>query len=235
MAKAMDAPGVYVAVNEHIPDLVKIGMSNTSVKDRMNSLSACTSSPGRFSCYYFVNTSKPTDLERLAHRELWRHRVNMKKEFFRIDPLQGATVVFACAKKLKIKSAPPDGVTPVLKGRSVVRKFVPGEYITTGYFETYADLSSGTVKWAEDNFFGDLLPHYILEPGKAGRRFLQNDVQIWKIEGRDAFGEFVAEEFRRGNAPFQIANRFLTRADIKKHEDAKFASRQARIKALHNK
>lgn len=80
-------PGiVYVLTNEAMPGLVKIGLTTDSIQSRVASLSASTSVPLPFECYFAAEVKDCGRLERILHQLFSENRVNPKREFFRVDP-----------------------------------------------------------------------------------------------------------------------------------------------------
>lgn len=85
---------VYVMVNEGLPDLVKIGWSNNP-QQRLSELSGSTSSPLPFSLEYSVYAGdRAYAVEQLAHHVLESHRVNDRREFFRVTPETALRVIY---------------------------------------------------------------------------------------------------------------------------------------------
>jgi len=77
---------VYVLVNESMPDLVKIGLTNDSVEARISQLSAHTGVPLPFECYFAAEVKSAARTEKILHQLFADHRLNPKREFFKIDP-----------------------------------------------------------------------------------------------------------------------------------------------------
>lgn len=75
---------IYVLTNEAMPGLVKIGFTEF-LEDRIKSLSAHSGVPLPFECYYAAEVDDMTRVERLLHQLFSEHRVNPKREFFRLD------------------------------------------------------------------------------------------------------------------------------------------------------
>lgn len=75
---------IYVLTNEAMPGLVKIGFTE-SLEDRIKSLSAHSGVPLPFECYYAAEVDDMTRVERILHQLFSEHRVNPKREFFRLD------------------------------------------------------------------------------------------------------------------------------------------------------
>jgi len=77
---------VYVLTNEAMPNIVKIGLTDGVVEDRIAQLSAHSGVPLFFECYYAAEVDDMKRVEKLLHQLFAEHRVNPKREFFRIDP-----------------------------------------------------------------------------------------------------------------------------------------------------
>ena len=78
---------VYVLSNPLMPDIIKIGSTERSIKERVSELSATTGVPMPFEIEYFIMTENPKDLEYSLHEEFSVYRVNGNREFFRV-PLE---------------------------------------------------------------------------------------------------------------------------------------------------
>jgi hypothetical protein len=76
---------VYILTNPVIPDLIKIGRT-TNLEERLRSLSSHSGVPVPFECYYACEVSDSQDVERRLHGAFGDHRINPKREFFRINP-----------------------------------------------------------------------------------------------------------------------------------------------------
>jgi hypothetical protein len=77
---------VYVLTNEAMPGMVKIGLTDGSVEERITQLSAASGVPLLFECYYAAEVDDMNRIERLLHQLFAEHRVNPKREFFKIEP-----------------------------------------------------------------------------------------------------------------------------------------------------
>lgn len=77
---------VYILVNESMPDLVKIGLTNESVESRMSQLSAHSGVPLPFECYFAAEVKCAAKTEKILHQLFAEHRINPKREFFKLDP-----------------------------------------------------------------------------------------------------------------------------------------------------
>jgi len=76
---------VYILTNPVIPDLIKIGRT-TNLEERLRSLSSHSGVPVPFECYYACEVTDSQDVERRLHGGFGDHRINPKREFFRINP-----------------------------------------------------------------------------------------------------------------------------------------------------
>ena len=76
---------VYILVNSTMPDLIKIGRT-ANLEERLRSLSSHSGVPVPFECYYACEVNDGTDIERRLHGAFGDHRINPKREFFRINP-----------------------------------------------------------------------------------------------------------------------------------------------------
>lgn len=83
---------VYILTNEAMPGLIKIGLTNSSVTERMLSLDN-TSVPLPFECYYAAKVSDSSKIERALHVGLGDHRVRNSREFFRLDPYRAKAIL----------------------------------------------------------------------------------------------------------------------------------------------
>jgi hypothetical protein len=77
---------VYVLTNEAMLGMVKIGLADGSVEERITQLSAASGVPLLFECYFAAEVDDMKRVEKLLHQLFAEHRVNPKREFFRIDP-----------------------------------------------------------------------------------------------------------------------------------------------------
>jgi hypothetical protein len=62
---------VYVLINAAMPGLVKIGITETNVEDRIRTLDN-TSVPIPFECFYAAQVTDPLKVEKAIHEDLWR-------------------------------------------------------------------------------------------------------------------------------------------------------------------
>jgi hypothetical protein len=76
---------VYVLTNEAMPGLVKIGLTTDSVEARLTQLSSHTGVPLPFECYFAAEVDDSARIEKILHQLFADHRINPKREFFRLD------------------------------------------------------------------------------------------------------------------------------------------------------
>ena len=77
---------VYVLTNEAMPGLVKVGLTGDKVESRITQLNAVPGVPLPFECYYAAEVDDMKRVESLLHQLFSEHRINPKREFFKIDP-----------------------------------------------------------------------------------------------------------------------------------------------------
>ncbi len=75
---------VYILKNEAMPDLIKIGYTMRTAKQRATELyEGITGVPMPFEVAYEYPCEEPQKLEREMHRRLTSHRLNENREFFK--------------------------------------------------------------------------------------------------------------------------------------------------------
>ncbi len=90
-------PIVYILTNEAMPGIVKIGITESDLKERIAQLSRSTSVPLPFECYYAAEVEDMGHVENCLHQLFADQRVNHRREFFRIDP-EKAVLALSIAK-----------------------------------------------------------------------------------------------------------------------------------------
>ena len=68
-----------------MPDLIKIGKT-TNLEERLRILSSHAGVPVPFQCYYACEVEDCRKVEMRLHQGFGDHRINNKREFFRINP-----------------------------------------------------------------------------------------------------------------------------------------------------
>ena len=94
---------VYILTNPVILDLVKIGRT-TNLEERVRSLSAHSGVPVPFEVYYACTVEDSVKVEKYLHEGFGDHRVNPKREFFRINPER----VLSILKLVELKNITPN-------------------------------------------------------------------------------------------------------------------------------
>lgn len=77
---------VYVLTNEAMPGIVKIGLTTDSVVSRLSDLNSHSGVPLPFECYFAAEVDSCSRIERILHQLFSEHRINPRREFFRVDP-----------------------------------------------------------------------------------------------------------------------------------------------------
>ena len=76
---------VYLATNKAMSGLVKIGMTNGDVNERMRELSSNTGVPSPFQCAYYCEVCSPKKVESILHEKFDFCRWSGNREFFKVD------------------------------------------------------------------------------------------------------------------------------------------------------
>ncbi len=93
---------VYLLTNPVMPDLVKIGRT-TNLEERLRSLSTHSGVPVPFEVFYACEVSDSAKVERQIHEGFGDHRINTKREFFRINPER----ILAILKLVELRDVTP--------------------------------------------------------------------------------------------------------------------------------
>lgn len=93
---------VYLLTNPVMPDLVKVGRT-TNLEERLRSLSTHSGVPVPFEVFYACEVSDSARVERQIHEGFGDHRINPKREFFRINPDR----VLAILKLVELRDVTP--------------------------------------------------------------------------------------------------------------------------------
>lgn len=94
---------VYILINDAMPGFVKIGKTTTSLEQRIRELSASTSVPLPFTCFYASRVNDASFVEKRLHEAFDDRRVNTKREFFKMIPEQ----VVAALRLAEIENITP--------------------------------------------------------------------------------------------------------------------------------
>ncbi|MDR3144008.1 MAG: GIY-YIG nuclease family protein [Puniceicoccales bacterium] len=76
---------VYVFTNQSMPGYIKIGVTTSSVAERLQSLDTANV-PLPFSCYFAMEVSNCKGVEKLIHQTFDSSRVRPNREFFTVSP-----------------------------------------------------------------------------------------------------------------------------------------------------
>ncbi len=79
---------VYVLSNPSMPNIYKIGCTSNSVNTRIAELSSSTNIPTPFEEAYSFIVPDMEKAEAILHNELKEYRVNLNREFFKIDDIK---------------------------------------------------------------------------------------------------------------------------------------------------
>lgn len=85
MAKNNKKGIIYILTNEAMPNLVKLGITYTTIEQRMKELYTA-GVPVPFECFHASLVENAEDVERRIHRAFSKFRVNKNREFFEILP-----------------------------------------------------------------------------------------------------------------------------------------------------
>lgn len=94
---------IYILTNEAMSGYVKIGKTTTSLEQRIRELSASTSIPLPFTCFFACTVNNSAFVEHQLHDAFDNNRVNPKREFFQIAPER----VVAALKLAQIEDITP--------------------------------------------------------------------------------------------------------------------------------
>ncbi len=90
---------IYILTNESMPDLIKIGMTEERLEERVKELSRWAGVPLPFEIYFACEVENMRDVERSLHDAFLDYRINPKKEFFRLNPERVVSVLKLLQKK----------------------------------------------------------------------------------------------------------------------------------------
>ena len=105
---------VYILTNEAMPGIIKIGLTENSVSDRVLQLDT-TSVPVPFQCYYAARVEDHKKIERALHTAFGDFRVRPNREFFRMDPFRVKAILEVLAledvtPKNELVATPADSI-----------------------------------------------------------------------------------------------------------------------------
>jgi len=94
---------IYILTNPVIPDLIKIGRT-TNLEERVKSLSSHSGVPVPFEVYYACIVPDSSKVEKHIHDGFGDHRINPRREFFRINPER----ILSILKLVEIQNITPN-------------------------------------------------------------------------------------------------------------------------------
>lgn len=134
---------VYVLLNPAFPDLVKIGRTTVSPRERAKQLSGPSGVPTAFMVVYEEYVADCVTLEQLVHRALRPCRVNDRREFYRIEASEAIRTVQREKRRLCGDSSASEyeilGDLLRIHGRRRIRSFTSVKIVVTEeccYLET---------------------------------------------------------------------------------------------------
>ena len=83
---------VYLLTNPTMPDLVKIGRT-TDLEARLRQLSTHSGVPVPFECFYACEVADSVKVEKALHDAFGDHRINSRREFFRLNPDRAVAIL----------------------------------------------------------------------------------------------------------------------------------------------
>lgn len=89
---------VYLLTNPTMPGLVKIGRT-TDLESRLRDLSRNSGVPVPFECFYACEVANSTKVEKALHDAFGDHRINPRREFFRLNPDRAVAILELVALK----------------------------------------------------------------------------------------------------------------------------------------
>src|SRR3989338_4150116 len=93
---------IYILINEAMPGYVKIGRTSSNLEQRIRDLSASTSIPIPFTCFYACTVKDAQFVEHQLHDAFDHNRINPRREFFQIAPER----VVSALKLVKMEKVP---------------------------------------------------------------------------------------------------------------------------------
>jgi len=148
---------VYLLINDAMPGFVKIGMTTTSLEQRMRELDT-TSVPLPFKCYYAAEVERVDYVEGKLHTAFGDYRVRPNREWFRVDPFRvKAALEIAATKEVTPKTevlndeATDAEALETNAARSGGRFKLTEAQVPIGAILTFTRDSSVTAKVVDDN------------------------------------------------------------------------------------
>jgi hypothetical protein len=195
---------IYILTNEAMPDLIKIGMTDERLEERVKELSRQTAVPLPFEVYFACEVENMREVEKSLHDAFLDHRINPKKEFFRLNPERVVSIL----KLLQKKDVTP--VTDEFEGAEEKNAVEIAKERRSRFNFSLAHLPAGeTIEYYYDNAITATVinDREILCNGETNSlnqitlKLLKNSGRIWKSVQGPAFwvyqGETLDERRRR--------------------------------------
>ena len=84
---------VYILINQSMPGLIKIGITERKVEERMRELYSSSAVPLPFECYFALEVKDAKLVEKKIHHGFDDYRINENREFFEIDPDKAKSIL----------------------------------------------------------------------------------------------------------------------------------------------
>jgi len=172
--------------------MVKIGITSTTVEERMKSLQT-TGVPLPFTCYYAAEVEDAGKIEKVLHAGYADSRVNPNREFFNISPEAARAILkeFEISDQTASEQFENEEEKIAFEKASKVRSFFnfdevgikPGEELVFIRDESIKCIvhDSSTIKFNNEITNLTAAVKDILDPDRTGKTF--NGVVFWKYKG----------------------------------------------------
>jgi hypothetical protein len=141
---------VYVLTNPAMPDLIKIGIttSATELTVRLKTLFS-TSVPFPFTCYAAYEVANYKKVEKALHEAFGVHRVNVNREFFKMEPHRVKILLDSFGKK---DVTPSTILVETPTDVTATEKYVDGSERKSNFTFSAVNIPVGTVlQFADDD------------------------------------------------------------------------------------
>lgn len=89
---------IYVLSRREQPNILKVGMTERSVSERVKEINAATGIVFPFGARYVYRVSDAAKTERLVHQALDEYRIRSDREFFDVQPGKADSIIRECIK-----------------------------------------------------------------------------------------------------------------------------------------
>ncbi|OPZ36388.1 MAG: T5orf172 domain protein [Spirochaetes bacterium ADurb.BinA120] len=113
---------VYIFTNDAMPGIIKIGITEGSVEDRIKTLDN-TSVPLPFRFHYAIESDRFKEIEAFIHNAFGAFRLRENREFFKLDPERAVSAlkISGCAE-IKIGNEMIDEKGEIIKEDETIEK-----------------------------------------------------------------------------------------------------------------